>query len=98
MDEQQITLPFSLLVLARVEEDIAKKSHGFKASFVHVKKSDLVKIDLLLPSVPEQQRIASCLSSLDVVINAQTQKIGALMNQKMGLMQQLFPLLNEVQE
>jgi type I restriction enzyme S subunit len=98
MDEQQITLPFSLLVLARVEEDIAKKSHGFKASFVHVKKSDLVKIDLLLPSVPEQQRIASCLSSLDVVITAQTQKIDALKTQKTGLMQQLFPVLNEVQE
>lgn len=98
MDEQQITLPFSLLVLARVEEDIAKKSHGFKASFVHVKKSDLVKIDLLLPSVPEQQRIASCLSSLDAVINAQTQKIDALKTHKTALMQQIFPLLNEVQE
>ena len=98
MDEQQITLPFSLLVLARVEEDIARKSHGFKASFVHVKKSDLVKIDLLLPSVPEQQRIASCLSSLDAIINAQTQKIDALKAHKMGLMQQLFPVINEVQE
>ena len=48
MDEQHITLPFSLLVLARVEDDIAKQTHGFKASFVHVKKSDLVKVDLLL--------------------------------------------------
>ena len=68
MDEQQVTLPFALLVLARVEEDIAKKSHGFKASFVHVKKADLVKIDLQLPSLPEQQRIAFCISSLDALI------------------------------
>ena len=91
MDEQQITLPFSLLVLTRVEEDIAKKTHGFKASFVHVKKSDLVKVELLLPSLPEQQRIASCLSSLDALIGAETQKLDALKTHKKGLMQQLFP-------
>lgn len=91
MDEQQITLQFALLVLARVEEDIAKKAHGFKASFVHVKKSDLVKVELPLPSLPEQQRIAKCLSSLDALITAETQKLEALKRHKRGLMQQLFP-------
>ena len=91
MDEQQITLPFSLLVLARVEEDIAKQTHGFKASFVHVKKSDLVKVELPLPPHPEQQRIASCLSSLDALITAETQKLEVLKAYKKGLMQQLFP-------
>lgn len=96
MDEQQITLPFSLLVLARVEEDIAKKSHGFKASFVHVKKSDLVKVVLLVPSIPEQQRIATCLSSLDALITLETQKLEALKTHKKGLMQQLFPVLDKV--
>jgi type I restriction enzyme, S subunit len=98
MDEQQITLPFSLLVLARVEEDIAKRTHGFKASFVHVKKSDLVKVELLLPSLPEQQRIAECLSSLDELIAAHTQKLERLKVHKKGLMQQLFPALDEVNE
>lgn len=91
MDEQQITLPFSVLVLARVEEDIAKKSHGFKASFVHVKKSDIVKVDLPLPCLPEQQRIASCLSSLDSLVTAEAQKLEALKTHKKGLMQRLFP-------
>ncbi len=91
MDERQITLPFSLLVLSRVEEDIAKQAHGFKASFVHVKKSDLVKVDLPLPPLHEQQRIASCLSSLDTLITAETQKLEALKTHKEGLMQQLFP-------
>jgi type I restriction enzyme S subunit len=91
MDEQQITLQFALLVLARVEEDIARRTHGFKASFVHVKKSDLVKVELLLPSVSEQQRVASCLSSLDALITAESQKLEALMAHKKGLKQQLFP-------
>ena len=91
MDEQQITLQFALLVLARVEEDIARRTHGFKASFVHVKKADLVQVELLLPSVPEQQRIATCLISLDALIAAETQKYEALKTHKKGLMQQLFP-------
>ena len=97
MDEQQITLPFSLLVLSRVEEDIAKQAHGFKASFVHVKKSDLVRVDLPLPPLPEQQRIASCLSSLDALIAAEAKKREALKTHKKGLMQQLFPFQEEAE-
>jgi len=91
MDEQQVTPQFALLVLSRVEEDIARRTHGFKASFVHVKKSDLVKVELLLPSLPEQKRIASCLSNLDALITAETQKLETLKINKKGLMQQLFP-------
>ena len=49
--------------------------------------------ELLLPypPLPEQQKIADCLSSLDEVINLQTQKLDALKAHKKGLMQQLFP-------
>jgi type I restriction enzyme S subunit len=90
-DERKITLPFALLTLSRVEEDIAKKSHGFKASFVHVKKSDLVKVALPLPPLPEQQRIADCLSSLNVLITDATQALDSLKTHKQGLMQKLFP-------
>jgi len=39
----------------------------------------------------EQQRIASCLTSLDDLIAAQTQTLEALKTHKRGLMQQLFP-------
>lgn len=91
MDERQITSPFSLLVLSRVEEDIAKKAHGFKSSFVHVKKSDLVDVELLLPSLPEQQCVASCLIRFSDLITAETQKLEALKIHKKGLIQQLFP-------
>ena len=42
-------------------------------------------------SLAEQQRIASCLSSLDALITAETQKHEALKTHKKGLMQQLFP-------
>lgn len=58
---------------------------------------DIIKtLALGFPEVKEQQCIADCLSFLDDFINAQTQKIEALKTQKKGLMQQLFPVLNEV--
>jgi type I restriction enzyme S subunit len=49
------------------------------------------KIELMLPGLHEQQRIADCLTSLDELIAAQTQKHEALKTHKKGLMQQLFP-------
>jgi len=44
-----------------------------------------------LPRLKEQQKIAACLSSLDELITAQSQKLDALKTHKKGLMQQLFP-------
>ena len=51
----------------------------------------------LPPKVSEQQRIADCLTSLDDLIAAQTQKLAALKTHKKGLMQQLFPSPEEVE-
>jgi type I restriction enzyme, S subunit len=50
---------------------------------------------LALPSTEEQQRIASCLSNLDALITAETQKHETLKTHKKGLMQQLFPSAEE---
>ncbi len=47
--------------------------------------------EVLLTNEDEQHRIASCLSSLDALITAETQKLDALKTHKKGLMQQLFP-------
>jgi type I restriction enzyme S subunit len=50
-----------------------------------------------IPKDPrEQQKIADCLSSVDDLITSQEQKIDALKTHKKGLMQQLFPNINEV--
>jgi type I restriction enzyme S subunit len=43
------------------------------------------------PTAKEQQKIASCLSSLDEVIAAHSQKLATLKDHKKGLMQNLFP-------
>ena len=54
-------------------------------------KTVLVK----LPEPAEQQHIANCLSSLDTLITAATQKLETLKTHKKGLMQQLFPSPDE---
>ena len=47
------------------------------------------------PKPTEQQKIADCLSSIDELITAQTQKIESLKTHKKGLMQQLFPATDD---
>lgn len=52
---------------------------------------------IAIASRAEQQKIASCLSSLDDLITAQAKKIDLLKTYKKGLMQQLFPREGETQ-
>lgn len=49
------------------------------------------ELRLLKPSLPEQQKIADILASVDAVIGTQGRKVEALKAHKKGLMQQLFP-------
>jgi type I restriction enzyme S subunit len=61
-----------------------------------INQTELGRTVIPLPSLAEQQKISDCLSSLDEKIAAETQKLGALKTHKKGLMQQLFPVLDEV--
>jgi type I restriction enzyme S subunit len=55
-------------------------------------QKEFENLEVLVPAnVEEQQRIASCLSSLDILIAAQADELDALKTHKKGLMQQLFP-------
>jgi type I restriction enzyme S subunit len=56
-----------------------------------INRDGLLTYEVLIPTPPEQQRIADCLTSLDDLITAQTQKLSALKAHKKALMQQLFP-------
>lgn len=53
-------------------------------------RADILEMETLFPSPAEQRRIASCLSSLDDLIAAQSDQLEALKTHKKGLMQQLF--------
>lgn len=58
---------------------------------VRIYYDDIAKVRLILPDNAEQQKIAACLSSLDALISAETDKLAALRDHKKGLMQQIFP-------
>jgi type I restriction enzyme S subunit len=58
--------------------------------------NELKQILVYIPNFPEQQKIADCLSSIDEAIAAQSQAIDLLKLHKKGLMQQLFPSVEEV--
>lgn len=62
----------------------------------NLRKEDVLGCPILLPSFPEQQKIANCFSSLDDLITAQTQKLATLKTHKKALMQQLFPAIVEL--
>ena len=50
----------------------------------------MLKITVNMPSLPEQQKIADCLSSLDEVIEKQKATLAAWEELKKGLLQQMF--------
>lgn len=61
-----------------------------------INKSLFSSVRILVPKLPEQQRIASCLSSLDDLITAECHKLEALKIHKKGLMQQIFASVEEI--
>lgn len=76
----------SLLLAKRRLTDL-----GAGNTFKELSTSALKNFAIALPTRPEQQKIADCLTSLDEVIAAQGRKVEALKAHKRGLMQQLFP-------
>ena len=85
----------STLELPSIQEKLLSQSAGGAIKNV-VEVAQIKEIELDLPSLPEQQKIADCLSSIDELITAQTQQLEAYKAHKKGLMQQLFPSVDEV--
>jgi len=61
------------------------------STLMAINKSNLRSIKVAVPKKIEQQKIASCLSSLDEIIATHSQKLDLLKDHKKGLMQNLFP-------
>lgn len=66
------------------------------ATINSINGSQFIRYKFCVPKPLEQQKIADCLSSIDKLITVQTQKLEALKSHKNGLMQQLFPIADEV--
>lgn len=67
------------------------------AKQTNLRKDDVLSCPIIKPKNPkEQDKIANTLTSASILIEEQKQKIEDLQNHKKGLLQQLFPNLNDV--
>ncbi|MCO5051524.1 MAG: restriction endonuclease subunit S [Verrucomicrobiae bacterium] len=76
------------------------KNHGLKSVISgsaqpQITRTGFAPLLFSFPEPTEQQRIATCLASLDDLIAAQSAKLETLKIHKRGLMQQLFPSPSE---
>ena len=79
---------FSYVLFLLFEIEKEKAPGGIIKTITKEVLSDFL---ISIPSLFEQQKIASCLSYLDELITAQKEKLELLKNHKKGLMQNLFP-------
>jgi type I restriction enzyme S subunit len=87
--------PYFLAYLLKSRKEILL-SFNQGTSIKGFTKDKIASLELGFPSLPEQTKIADCLSSIDELIAAEGQKLDALKAHKKGLMQRLFPnLINE---
>ncbi|MDX8236751.1 restriction endonuclease subunit S [Acinetobacter pittii] len=71
-------------------------NEGARAGRYNISIDKFLSINVMQPSLPEQEKIACCLTSLDHLIANQTNYIEQLKKHKTGLMQQLFPVVEEI--
>lgn len=96
VDEKRFSKYFiySLINSKQIREAIERKSTGSTRKRIGL--DELKKIKLPKPlKLQEQQKIAACLSSLDEVITAESQKLEVLKDHKKGLLQNLLPQAGE---
>lgn len=79
-----------------------KKTPSIKSGFANstlpiINKTDFSEIQIpVILDKKEQQKIADCLSEIDTIITEQSNKVEQLKIHKKGLIQGLFPSLEEV--
>lgn len=77
-----------------IRDEFINKARRYEQGTVYermaVSPADFVKVKVAFPSLPEQQKIADFLTSLDKAIEAKQQQITLAENWKKGLMQGLF--------
>lgn len=86
--------PFFLSILLKLPymvRDFHSHSQGLVNDTLNCKFNDFAKVKAKIPTLKEQQKIATILSSLDDEIEQYSEKVKALELHKKGLMQKLFP-------
>ena len=93
--DREAAMPAYVLAWLNAKVEVWKRIASSSRKDPNITGSDVANFAIVLPELAEQQRIASCLSSLDDLIREETQELEALKIHKKGLMQQLFPSAEE---
>jgi type I restriction enzyme S subunit len=88
-------LPLYLLVWLNAKVDNWKRLASSSRKDPNITGSDVARFPILYPTKQEQQQVADCISSLDVGIAAESAKLDALKVHKTGLVQQIFPAMED---
>ena len=72
-------------------QTIEWKKYSEQTGVPSLTRNSIEKIEVKVPPLAEQRRIAACLSALDEVLAATNEKLEQLKAYKKGLMQKLFP-------
>ena len=80
-----------LLRSATAREHLSRGAQG--ATRYNISRATFRSLPILIPSGPEQKKIADCLGPQDDLIAAEGRKLHSLRQHKRGLIQQLFPSL-----
>nr|BFF40326.1 restriction endonuclease subunit S [Tenacibaculum mesophilum] len=94
--KENLVVPFikiSLELPLNQNKLLAQSAGGAIKNVVGV--NELKKIEIPIPHIKEQEKIANCLSSLDNLITEESEKLDLLKDHKKGLLQQLFPAKGE---
>lgn len=87
-DENIVSKTFLNYILERDVEKIMSQRTG--GTMVHITKSAMENRELFFPSLPEQKKIASFLSTIDDIITTTEAELTAWQERKKGVMQKIF--------
>lgn len=88
--EKEISTKFMYLRLVDLTKKIESDAHGFKDSFMHIKKSDLVNLWISVPPTNEQELIVDIFDKNQTQIEAVSERLLKLNNLKKALMADLL--------
>ena len=87
-NENKLSKQFLYYLLDDVTRRMKNESHG--STMLHVTKGGMEKLQIQLPPLPEQQRIAEILSTVDEKIEVIGEQISQTQELKRGLMQRVL--------
>ena len=91
-DEKKYRIVWTYYLLNSIDFSANVKGSGFPYIYFSDYKSKNIRVPKI---ADEQQKIAACLTSLDDLISAQNKKSASLQLHKKGLLQGLFPNVND---